>query len=787
MALPGDDDLSDARTRRIGELLDRVRTMDREEREAFLADACGADSELLEEVLSLVRAREDMGDWLEEPAAAELGLPTSSPDFLAEGDPIGGYEILGVIDSGGSGTVYEALQPSPHRKVALKVMRIDLASESAQSRFREEAEILARLKHPGIAHVYDAGVEETPNCSVPYFAMEYVEGARTVVAHAEEAGLGTRDRLELVARVCDAVHHGHQRGVIHCDVKPGNVLVDGSGDPKVIDFGVARLAGSGDAPDRRLAGTLGYMSPELSEPGCRDPDVRTDVYALGVLLYEMLTGRLPHDVSGLTVAEALVKVREEEPLPVSVHDRSLRGDVEAIVHKAIAEERAARYASAAALADDLRRHLAGLPVEARDPGLLYLVGKLARRHRATAITLAALLIVVVASAVVGGWLAIERNRQRRSAEFEAYVANISAASSALRVDDVAEARRCLSRCPDQLRNWEWRHLNRRLDASLRTITWPDHSIRAGAVSPDGTLVAAAGEILGKNLEIRVWRAGSAEPLYTMPGSIQAYAVAFSPDSQSLVVGYRDGRLEIRDAGTGELSVGLEGHGDVVNAIDFDPEGARFATASSDATVRLWRRDSGELLCTLKGHEDRVISTAFHPFEDVIASGGRDGTIRLWRAATGEVLATLDGHEGSVEGVAFSPDGRRLVSGSRDHSVRLWDVEAGSEIAVRRSHRENVRSVAFSPDGSVFASASYDRSVRLWRGEDASAIATLRGHAALVHTVGFQSREGEDPLLVSFSEDGAVKFWEMLASVLRQKFARSIWRSFQGSHPRISSS
>ncbi|MHC4860113.1 MAG: WD40 repeat domain-containing protein, partial [Planctomycetota bacterium] len=379
-------------------------------------------------------------------------------------------------------------------------------------------------------------------------------------------------------------------------------------------------------------------------------------------------------------------------------------------------------------------------------------------HRATAITLVALLLVIVASAVVGGWLAVEKGRQKRTAEFEAYVANVSAASFALRVDDVAEARRCLESCAENLRNWEWHHLNRRLDVSLRTITWPDHKIGTGTVSPDGTLVAASGQAVGSSPEIRVWRVGSPRPLYTISG-VLATALAFDLDSRSLALGRSDGRIEFRDARTGESHVSLEGHGDAVNAIDFGPDGAQIATASSDRTVRLWRCGSGELLRTLEGHGDRVISVAFHPLEDVIASGGRDGTIRLWRATTGEVLAVLQGHEGSVEGVAFSPDGRRLVSGSRDRSVRLWDLATCKELVARRLHRENVRAVAFSPDGSVFASASYDRSIRVWRGEDASAIATLRGHSALVRTVRFLSREGRDPLLASFSEDGVIKLWE----------------------------
>jgi hypothetical protein len=287
---------------------------------------------------------------------------------------IGNYKILGIVASGGMGVVYEAQQDHPRRSVALKVMKRGIASPKALERFKHEAEILGRLRHPAIAQIFEAGTHDDGSGGVPFFAMEYIPNAKPITRYADDRKLSTRDRLDLFAQVCDGVHHGHQKGIIHRDLKPHNILVDETGQPKIIDFGVARATDSDitlttmQADVRQLVGTLQYMSPEQCSGDPREIDVRSDVYSLGVVLYELLCGRLPYDLSETPVPHATRIIQEHDPTRPSTVTRSLRGNLEAILLKALDKDPKRRYQSAADLARDIRRHLSGDPIDARAPG-----------------------------------------------------------------------------------------------------------------------------------------------------------------------------------------------------------------------------------------------------------------------------------------------------------------------------------------------------------------------------------------------------------------------------------
>jgi serine/threonine protein kinase/Tfp pilus assembly protein PilF len=300
---------------------------------------------------------------------------------------IGRYSILRVLGEGGMGTVYEAQQESPKRAVALKVIRAGHVSPGLLRRFEHESAVLGRLQHPGIAQVYEAGtVQDERGHPVPFFAMEFIRGV-PLTDYASSRRLGTRERLDLVARICDAVYHAHQKGVIHRDLKPGNILVDQSGQPKILDFGVARATDSDiqqttfQTDVGQLIGTIPYMSPEQVGGNPGELDTRSDVYALGVIAFELLAGRLPYDVSRGAIHEAARVIREEEPTRLSSINRSLRGDVETIIAKALEKEKTRRYQSAESLASDIRRYLKDEPITARPASTWYQVRKFSRRNK----------------------------------------------------------------------------------------------------------------------------------------------------------------------------------------------------------------------------------------------------------------------------------------------------------------------------------------------------------------------------------------------------------------------
>ncbi len=317
---------------------------------------------------------------------------------------IGNYRTKRVLASGGMGTVYEATQEKPRRTVALKLMRHGIASRSALRRFEYESQILARLRHPGIAQVYEAGTHRDDTGSMPYFAMEYIVGAKPITEYVKEKDLGTRQRMALFTQVCDAVHHGHQKGIIHRDLKPSNILVDTQGQVKIIDFGVARGTDSDMAVTTlqtdigQLLGTLQYMSPEQCEGDPHDIDTRSDVYALGVVFYEMLCDRLPYIVTRAAIHEATRIIREEQPSRLTSGSKTLKGEIETIALKALEKDRERRYVSTLAMAEDIERYLKHQPIVARPPSVAYLFSKFVRRRRVP-LAVAAVVLLTSGAAV----------------------------------------------------------------------------------------------------------------------------------------------------------------------------------------------------------------------------------------------------------------------------------------------------------------------------------------------------------------------------------------------------
>ncbi len=398
--------------------------IDAADRAAFLRKACADEAALFDEVASLLR-------WDDPTVAGSPESPESPTVGGAPGDAperIGPYEIDGLLGAGGMAVVYRARQGSPTRSVALKVLRASCTDATALLRFRREIALLSRLRHPGIAQICDAGVARERDADVPYFAMELIEG-RPLTAFANERALDRAERLRLLLCVCDAVEYAHQRGIIHRDLKPANILVEdggGAGRPRVLDFGIARQLGPSDADgafvtrDHHVLGTLAYMSPDQLDPDCVI-DTRSDVYALAAIGFELLSGRPPLGVAGLSQLSAIRAIQTRTPPALGAVNPACRGDLSLIFEKALAKDPAERYGSVAAFADDLRAFLEHRPVRARPPGLLYAARKFTQRNP-VAVALAALTMIAVIGGALGTGLGLHRARRaneelrRRSAE-----------------------------------------------------------------------------------------------------------------------------------------------------------------------------------------------------------------------------------------------------------------------------------------------------------------------------------------------------------------------------------
>ncbi|MFO0833059.1 MAG: protein kinase [Phycisphaerales bacterium] len=703
---------------------------------------CNGDAALAGEVRSLLGFHDRDGKFLDpnELMAQSLvfgkvRLPVD--EELAPGTKIGVYTIRSLLGVGGMGSVYVAEQERPRRTVALKVIRRGLSTQSLLRRFEHEAEVLGRLQHPGIAQVFEAGAAPmiTPDGlsreSQPFIAMELVRGA-PLTKYCEARKLDTRERLRLAARICDAVHHAHQRGVIHRDLKPGNILVEDSGSPKILDFGVARAA---DADMRvttmqtsigQLIGTLPYMSPEqvLGDPG--EIDTRSDVYALGVVLYQLLTGRLPHDVASRSIPEAARVIREESPTKLSHVSKMFRGEVDTIVSKALEKDKRRRYQSAADLGDDIRRYLAGEPIHAKQDSALYVLRKQLKRYKWAAMAAGVALVALVAFTV---YATMQASRERRLAmeatqERSFALAAKDAAEAARKQEEAARARADLAtaRLEEQL---SYAHTERgRLEGVLANIPiaeeslWSQYFTQPGSATTRWALrelfhrypyewtvqTAAAGLrcsaipadaphfLIGTNSGVRVHSVEDGSVVSRIVGMGSAVALLASPSGGAVCFAALDNGRVVRirldgDAGCDPLTA-QPVHGGGVRALVVSPDGALVATSGNDRMVRLW---DGRTLAPIDAwtpNQEPIGAMAFSmdgrflvtaPAAYVPQEQGAVSYVRVWRVEDRVLMSEFAvPARGGVTAVAFDTEGTTLLVGSGYRVMLQFDLVTGEQ-------------------------------------------------------------------------------------------------------------
>ena len=756
------------------------------------------------------------------PEASTETHATSGPARSHLPETFGAYRPVGVLGEGGMGIVYLAEQDEPiRRRVALKVIKQGMDTRRVIARFESERQALALMDHPNIAHVYEAGA--TPE-GRPYFAMEYVPGT-PITDYCDKHLLGPVERLELFTQVCHAVHHAHQKGVIHRDIKPSNVLVmirDGKPVPKIIDFGVAKATGQ-RLTEKTLftefgvmIGTPAYMSPEQAGMNGLDVDTATDIYSLGVVLYELLVGALPFDPQALRKAgyeEVGRIIREDEPprptvklhglgqtateiarrrhMDVRSLQRFLSGDLDWIAMKALEKDRTRRYASASEFAADITRHLQDEVVVARPPSLGYRASRFVKKHQGPVAAAVGLLLILIVGFIVSTVFFFrseaarrEAERQRETAQRQSYLANIAAADMNLRNGAAAEATRRLEQIDPALRGWEWRHLYLKTDSSVATLGGAG-VVASVAFSPDQSRIFWISEY--GVLHVADANAHRPIPALTRPtGPVNAsnqpaYIVAIAPDGSRLLSsawrstaalpgragGMRDWGVRLAHRPLSEDETNALSLADAVSGTLLRrflvpntgvwtlPAGVNLrAFGTFSVTSRGLPSGSGAWIAKMSGG-GAPVSVIFSPDGRRLATWAWDNVLRIWDADSGASIAALEGHRDGISSAAFSPDGTRIVSGSYDRTVRIWSLRTRETTIALAQHEGDVTAVAFAPDGLRVASAGSDKVVRVWDVTGHS-LATLTGHDRSVTTVAFASNGRE---LASGSEDRTIRLWD----------------------------
>ena len=709
-----------------------------------------------------------------------------------------GYEILGELGRGGMGVVYHARQLLLNRPCALKMILAGARADAvAALRFLGEAEAVARLRHPNVVQIHHIGQVD----GLPYLELEFVAGGSLDRA-LDGTPRPARRAATLVEALARGVAEAHRLGVVHRDLKPANILLEADGTPKIADFGLAKSLStqSGLTATDSILGSPSYMAPEQAEGRTKQVGPAADIYALGAILYELLTGRPPF--RGATVLETLEQVKHAEPVPPRRLVPGLPRDAETIALRCLEKDPTRRYPSAAALADDLRRFLDGAPIAARPVRPWERAAKWARRRPVLAALIVAVHLLLASLLGLGAWsyaqirrsLAVanaQRSKAERLARTEAiatgrareqakiageraeelrrrdYIGRVNLALRESRDNNVARALELLDGCPEDLRGWEWAYVRRQCHLDLHTFRDAAPSVNAVAFSPDGRLVASGSgnvfaPLAGTAGDVLVRDAATGSEVFARRGLAEGVrAVAFSPDGRGLAVAHA------RELVVWELPGGRErfrrtepGHQGVAG-LAFSPDGRSLLAGYGHVNTedrgyaRLLDAATGaEIGAALPGGEGGVWGVAFSPDGRQVALT-MTGRVQVRDVTTRALVHDLRGHDGFVYAVAFGADGRFLASAGLDRTVRLYDRRTGAPVRTLTGHEGFVRAVAFSPDSRRLVSGAEDKTVKIWSVDSEREPATFHGHAHFVNAVAYNA---DGYRVASGGLDGEVKLW-----------------------------
>lgn len=772
---------SKPRYAQISNLLDEALELDPGARGAWLEALERRDPEIAIELRELLEPAADSVAERILTAAGELAnqlsaLPETEPSLA--GRRFGPYCVRSLIGHGGMATVWLADRVDGQfaRRVALKLAQQAFMTRGLTERLLRERAILASLDHPNIARLYDTGVSEDGQ---PYLALEYVAGV-PITTYCDTQQLSVQGRLALFDQVLGAVHYAHAHLVIHRDLKPSNILVTAEGRVCLLDFGIAKLFTAQTAQETELtqltgrAMSLAYAAPE--QIAGAPISIAADIYSLGVMLYELLVGQRPYKLprnsrgaleeailwtepTSLTRApldEAAATVRSTSMKRLA---RTVRGDLNTIVLKALHKSPRDRYATVDALREDLRRWRVGEPVLAQPNSLLYRTRKFVRRHW-VAVAVSVAFALTLLTGLAATTYEVRVAERQRDIAINAQLSSLTQAAAArLKEGDIAGAsgivveilkRRGVARAATVGALTVFQEARA---ADLQILALDGRGIfRTAGVdfSPNGSqFLTGAGDGTAK-----IWDVATGHLALSLHSKdVQLYAGVYSADGQRVVTVSSDNIPRIWEAATGRQILALEGHTDQTWSAEFSTDGKRVVTTSWDRTARIWDSMTGQELLKLR-HNDKVYNGRFSPDGTRVITGSHDGIARIWDAVRGREMLQLMGHSEAVDAVTFSPDSHRVVTAGGDGSVRLWDAATGGLISSMMGHLDAVEDVVFSRDGRRLLTASADHTARIWDVNYAQQTGIMM-HPAEVFDAAL-SPDGR--YVATTSSDGTVRLW-----------------------------